>query len=57
MPVESFPTPQGIVFVRVNSQTGRPASGAGTIFEAFIEGTTPKDKTGGTAEEKEDIFR
>lgn len=56
-PVESFPVPQGIVFVRVNSQTGKPASGAGTIFEAFIEGTTPKDKAGGMSEDKEDIFR
>jgi hypothetical protein len=45
------------VFVRVNSQTGKPASGAGTISEAFIEGATPKDKAGGMTEEKEDIFR
>jgi penicillin-binding protein 1A len=56
-PVESFPVPQGIVFVRVNAQTGKPSSGPGTISEAFMEGAVPKEKAGGMNEEKEDLFR
>ena len=42
-PVESFPAPEGIVFVKVNSKTGQP-SGSGTLSEAFLEGTTPGAK-------------
>ncbi|MGP8153898.1 MAG: penicillin-binding protein 1A [Smithella sp.] len=56
-PVESFPVPQGIVFVKVNSQTGKPSSGSGTISEAFLEGAAPKERAGGMNEEKEDMFR
>jgi len=57
-PVESFPVPQGIVFVKVNSQTGKPSGGGpGTISEAFLEGAAPKERAGGASEEKEDLFR
>jgi penicillin-binding protein 1A len=56
-PVESFPVPQGIVFVKVNSQTGKPSSGPGTISEVFLEGAAPKERAGGMNEEKEDLFR
>ena len=44
-PVELFPVPEGIVFVRVDPKTGTPAkaSNKGAIFECFLEGTTPED--------------
>ena len=43
MPVEVFPIPEGIVFTKVDQKTGAPAkpSSRGTIFECFLEGTTP----------------
>ncbi|MCX5848079.1 MAG: PBP1A family penicillin-binding protein [Deltaproteobacteria bacterium] len=57
IPAESFPTPEGIVFIKVDSQTGKPSSGPGTIFEAFLEGATPKESVGAMNDEKEDLFR
>jgi len=44
-PVETFAVPEGIVFIKVNPQTGAPAkpSDGGAIFECFIEGTTPEE--------------
>jgi penicillin-binding protein 1A len=44
-PVELFPVPEGIVFVRVDPKTGLPAkaSNKGAIYECFLEGTTPED--------------
>lgn len=57
-PVESFPVPQGIVFMKVNAQTGKPAGILEKgINEAFLDGATPKDKAGGMGDEKEDLFR
>ena len=60
MPVESFPVPEGIVFVKVDSQTGKP-SASGNISEAFLEGATSgaslKENAGGMNDEKEDLFR
>jgi penicillin-binding protein 1A len=57
-PVESFPVPQGIVFMKVNAQTGKPAGILEKgINEAFLEGASPKDRAGGMGEEKEDLFR
>ena len=43
MPVEVFPVPEGIVFIKVDAKTGAPAKPAsrGAIFECFLEGTTP----------------
>ncbi len=43
MPVEVFPIPEGIVFTKVDPKTGAPAkpSTRGSIFECFLEGTTP----------------
>ena len=56
-PVESFPVPQGIVFMNVNSE-GKPVSGQGRgISEAFLEGATPTERAGGMNDEKEDLFR
>jgi len=44
-PVEVFPVPDGIVFVKVDPRTGQPAKAGqrGTLYECFIEGTTPDD--------------
>ena len=44
-PTETFPVPEGIVFVRVDPKTGVPAkpSNRAAIFECFLEGTTPED--------------
>jgi len=39
-PIESFPIPEGIVFVKVNPKSGAPAAD-GSLYEAFLEGTTP----------------
>ena len=56
-PVESFPVPQGITFIKVNA-LGKPVSGAEKgINEVFLEGATPKERPGGMGEEKEDLFR
>ena len=60
MPVESFPAPEGIVFVKVNSQTGKPGA-SGNISEVFLEDANPdaalKENAPGMNEEKEDLFR
>jgi len=44
-PVETFPVPEGIVFLKVDPQTGSPAMPwtQGAIFESFLEGTTPEN--------------
>lgn len=41
-PVEVFPVPDGIVFIKVDPHSGIPAtrSTQGAIFECFLEGTT-----------------
>jgi penicillin-binding protein 1A len=46
-PVESFPVPEGIVFIKVDQKTGLPVkpSSPGSISECFLEGTTPDDTT------------
>lgn len=42
-PIQVFPIPEGIVFIKVDPKTGAPAkpSNRGAIFECFLEGTTP----------------
>ena len=59
LPVESFPTPEGIIFVKVDPTTGLPTLGlgGGAISEAFLDGAPPKEKTDGLTEAKEDLFR
>jgi penicillin-binding protein 1A len=44
-PVEVFPVPEGIVFLKVDPKTGQPLkpSHRGGIYECFLEGTTPED--------------
>lgn len=46
-PLESFRVPEGIVFARINPETGVPArAGApGAVVEAFLEGTVPGGAT------------
>ena len=58
-PVESFPTPEGIIFVKVDPKSGLPTLGfgGGSIYEAFLDGAPPREKTDGMTEEKEDLFR
>jgi penicillin-binding protein 1A len=58
-PVEAFPTPEGIIFVKVDPKTGLAAgsSDRGAIYEAFLDSAPPKEKADGLTEEKEDLFR
>jgi penicillin-binding protein 1A len=57
-PVESFPVPDGIVFVKINPQTGEPVIGFEKgINEALIEGSAPIEKVGSFPDETESIFR
>jgi penicillin-binding protein 1A len=58
-PVEDFPTPEGIIFVKVDPKTGLAAGGSdkGAIYEAFLDGAPPREKSDGLTEEKEDLFR
>jgi len=57
-PVEAFPVPEGIVFVKVDHKTGRPAQGGGpgTIYECFLVNALPGEKEE-VPEEKEELFR
>lgn len=42
LPLEDFPLPERVVFVRVNPETGLPASPEEPgVFEPFVEGTEP----------------
>jgi len=58
-PVEAFPIPEGIVFVKVDSKTGVPVkeAGKGTIYECFLESAQPVEKTDDIADDKEELFR
>jgi len=58
-PVEAFPTPEGIIFVKVDPKTGLASGGydKGAIYEAFLDSAPPKEKADGLTEEKEDLFR
>ncbi len=42
VPEDEFTTPAGIKTIRINRQTGEPASGDGTMLEMFIDGTEPE---------------
>jgi penicillin-binding protein 1A len=42
MPVEKFPVPDGILFIRVDPKTGKPLTfSSGGINECFVEGISP----------------
>ncbi len=55
-PVEAFPTPEGIVFVKVDVRTGVPTA-SGTLYECFLDNAMPGEKSLEGPEEKEDLFR
>ena len=44
-PVDVFPVPEGIVFIKIDPVTGQPVkpSTKGAIFECFLDGNTPND--------------
>lgn len=60
MPVEFFPVPEGVVFVRVDPKTGllaKPDSKK-SVFACFLEGTAPTEYTPeGEEQEKEKFFK
>ena len=58
-PIEDFPTPEGIIFVKVDPKTGLASGGSDkeAIYEAFLASAPPKEKADGLTEEKEDLFR
>jgi membrane carboxypeptidase/penicillin-binding protein len=58
-PVEVFPVPEGISFVKVDPNTGAslPDGTQGGLYESFLEGTTPEEvPTYGPADEQEGFF-
>ncbi|HOG07566.1 MAG TPA: PBP1A family penicillin-binding protein [Syntrophales bacterium] len=58
-PVEVFPVPEGISFVKVDPNTGAslPDGTQGGLYESFLEGTTPEGvPTYGPADEQEGFF-
>lgn len=59
-PIEVFPVPDGIVFVKVDHHSGLPVtqSSQGTIYESFLEGTTASAPvTIEIEDEQEDLSR
>ncbi|PKN71252.1 MAG: penicillin-binding protein [Deltaproteobacteria bacterium HGW-Deltaproteobacteria-12] len=58
-PVETFPIPEGIAFVKVDQKTGARVKGTdkGTIYECFLESAQPGEKTDDITEDKEELFR
>jgi penicillin-binding protein 1A len=50
-PVREFEAPPGIVFARIDARTGALATPASdsTLFQAFVEGSEPKEAADGTA--------
>ncbi|MBI4632329.1 MAG: PBP1A family penicillin-binding protein [Deltaproteobacteria bacterium] len=55
-PVEVFPVPEGIVFMKIDPSTGLPVkpSTKGAIFECFLDGNTPNDAPPPDEREKTD---
>jgi len=58
-PVEGFPVPPGIIFIRVDHKTGLPtqSAGPGTISECFLENAPPGENEPDIMEGKEELFR
>ncbi|PKN87407.1 MAG: penicillin-binding protein, partial [Deltaproteobacteria bacterium HGW-Deltaproteobacteria-1] len=58
-PVEEFPVPDGVVFVKVDQQTGEPSQGTGSepVYETFLENAMPAKKEDSLTEEAEELFR
>lgn len=53
-PIEIPKPPNGIKFIRVNLETGLPSDGdsSGTILEAFIDSSRPRDEREGSREDR-----
>ena len=47
MPIEDFPVPEGVVFAKIDEDTGLLASpySKRTVFQAFVKGTEPREYT------------
>jgi penicillin-binding protein 1A len=58
-PVESFPVPEGIVFIKVNAKTGLrvQTEGPGIIDECFLDTASPGEKDETKPDETEELFR
>ena len=58
-PVEGFPVPPGIIFIRVDHKTGLPtqSAGPGTISECFLDNAPPGENGPDIMEGKEELFR
>ena len=58
-PVEEFPVPEGVVFVKVDQQTGAPTQGTGSeaVYETCLENAMPEKKEDNLTEETEELFR
>jgi len=58
-PVESFPVPEGIVFIKVNAKTGLrvQTEGPGIIDECFLDTAMPGEKDETKPDETEELFR
>lgn len=58
-PVEAFPVPEGIIFVKVDHKTGVPtqSSGAGIIYECFLDNAPPVESDEQAIGEKDELFR
>jgi penicillin-binding protein 1A len=58
-PVEVFPVPAGIVFSRIDPESGLPAkkSARNSIYECFLEGTIPDDGMPVDADEIPGVMR
>ncbi|MBM4271761.1 MAG: PBP1A family penicillin-binding protein [Deltaproteobacteria bacterium] len=58
-PIEVFPVPDGIVFIKVDAKTGNPlsSSSSGAILECFLEGVTPNGVKPVLNEPKEELTK
>lgn len=59
LPQMTFPVPDGIVFVNIDSETGKLATAASTkiVRQAFAEGTEPTSASRDKAEEATDFYK
>lgn len=59
LPQMTLPTPEGIVFANVDSETGRLASSSSrtVLRQAFVEGTEPSSSAATRSEETADFYK
>jgi penicillin-binding protein 1A len=56
-PIEDFPIPEGIEFMKIDSKTGQVNLGKEGILECFREGTGPTQKYPSTLKNSTDFFK